>query len=261
MNTIDIPLISPLHRKYFNYACDQKELKHHRAEDIRICLEKVCDDIIFNFVLPENQVNWTDYDLHEKIKASKGFLGKKVVNNLIEAKIIGNKGVHQGEEGDYSEEDIEQSLETIRHFSLAVFYSYFKKFGFVPKQPSWVPTIFSTLPPKYRIEILVEYYNNCSKDFFVIDKLAKAHLKNGDEEKAREFIIQCRDSKEISDYEYEILDGDISLLKSSISLLPIATDLETAKNNFNNLLPSINEDERDGFVCLMSMILNGNNPQ
>lgn len=53
------------------------------------------------------------------------------------------------------------------------------------------------------------------------------------------------------------LDNDISLLKENLKRLPIATDLEMSKDNFNSLLPEIAEDERDSFICLMSMILNG----
>ena len=56
---------------------------------------------------------------------------------------------------------------------------------------------------------------------------------------------------------YEVLDNDISLLKENLKRLPIATDLEMSKDNFNSLLPEIAEDERDSFICLMSMILNG----
>lgn len=47
------------------------------------------------------------------------------------------------------------------------------------------------------------------------------------------------------------------MLKENLKRLPIATDLEMSKDNFNSLLPEIAEDERDSFICLMSMILNG----
>ena len=46
MNEIVIPLVSPLSRKYYAYASEKSEHKHHRAEDVRICLEYICDHII-----------------------------------------------------------------------------------------------------------------------------------------------------------------------------------------------------------------------
>lgn len=43
---ISMPLISPLSRKYFNYAQEKENRKHYRAEDIRICIEYICDEIV-----------------------------------------------------------------------------------------------------------------------------------------------------------------------------------------------------------------------
>lgn len=252
-----VPLISPLSRKYFDYASEQNGYKHHRAEDIRLCLEYVCNQIIFIFMSEDIKKKWRRYDLHDKLNASRSFLDEQVVDKLIEAKNLGNKGVHQGEEGNYSEEDIEKYLDVIRDFSLEIFYSYFKNNGFDFKKTSWIPTIFSTLPPRYRVKILEKYYKNDNKSLFVIEKLSKAYLKSGLEKEAREFLLRCYEKKEIAVESYELLDNDISLLKGSISKLPIAKDLESSKNNFNKLLPLIEEKERDGFVCLMSIILNG----
>lgn len=257
MENLMVPLISPLSRKYYDYASEKDGHKHHRAEDVRLCLEYVCDQIIFIFMSEDTQQHWNEYDLHEKLKASRNFLDKRVVNKLIKAKIIGNKGVHQGEEGDYSEEDIDQSLKAIRDFSLEVFYSFFKKNGFHCQKPNWIPTAFSTLPPSYRTEILEKYYRNCDKSSFVIDKLSKAYLKSGAEKKARDFLRGCYERQEITVDLYELLDDDISLLKRNLSKLPIAKDLESSKENFNQLLPAIDENERDSFICLISMILNG----
>lgn len=47
MNEIVIPLVSPLSRKYYAHASEKSEHKHHRAEDVRICLEYICDHIIY----------------------------------------------------------------------------------------------------------------------------------------------------------------------------------------------------------------------
>lgn len=257
MRNITIPLVSPLSRKYYNYASNKDGHKHHRAEDIRICLEKVCDQIIYVFVSEQDKEKWKKYKLHNKLGSSRNFLDKKIVDKLISAKVLGNIGVHEGEEGNYTVEEIEESLNIVREFSLEVFYAYFKKNGFNHQNESWMPTVFSVLPPIYRVEILEKYYNNCDKSPFVIDKLSKAYLKNGSIEEANEFLKNCYEENEITFELYEVLFNDIQMLNKSISFLPISKDLETSKKNFNKLLLSIEENERDTFIYLMSMILNG----
>ena len=256
MRDIIVPLVSPLSRKYYNYASEKNERKHHRAEDIRLCLEYICDHLVLIFASEQDKNKWKSYTLHDKLKASRNFMDKKIVDKLISAKIIGNKGVHEGEKSDYTEKDIDNSLKAIKDFSLEIFCVYFKKNGFYSNKKSWVPTVFSTLPPIYRIEILEKYYNNCCKSSFVIDKLSKAYLKGGLEKEAKKFLLSCYEKKEITAELYGKLEDDILLLKRNISKLPIAVDLEASKKNFNNILPMIEENERDSFICLMSVILN-----
>ena len=110
MENISIPLISPLSRKYYQYANDDSEKIHHRAEDVRICIEKVCDSIIIQLVKPDTKRKWKDYKLHNKIEACKEFMNHIIVDDLLNAKGIGNMGVHDGEEGNYSSQDIDKSL-------------------------------------------------------------------------------------------------------------------------------------------------------
>lgn len=258
MDTFLVPLISPLSGKYYNYALDEANRKHYRALDIRHCLELICDEIIVEFVSDADKKAWnnSDYDLHRKLKAAKPFLGKKTVDRLIQAKILGNTGVHKGEEGDYTEEDIEKATEAIRSFSLDVFLAYFKHYGFEPYQHPWVPTVFSTLPPIYRIQILEKYYL-VNPSPFVIDKLSKAYLKNGEKEKAQDYLLNCCNKKQLTTDQYNYLKNDIALLFEHIHRFPIAKNLSDARENFNQLLSSIDEEKRNSFVCLISTILNG----
>lgn len=78
---IEVPLISPVSRKYYNYANEKDNRKHYRAEDVRICLEYICDEIIKDFVSETGKKNWNSYDLHGKLKASKIFWIKKWLMN------------------------------------------------------------------------------------------------------------------------------------------------------------------------------------
>jgi len=254
---MDLPLISPLSRKYYLYAGETKERIHHRAVDIRMCLGYICDEIVIQFVSPETKNKWKKFNLHEKIEAAKEFMDNGVIDKVLEAKGIGNKGAHEGEEGAYTSQDIDGSLEVIKQFSLEIFYSYFVKNGFGSSgNRSWIPTVFSTLPPIYRVEILCKYYIY-NQSPFVIDKLSKAYLKSGKKEEGIDFLENCFKKKQINELQFLILKDDLVLLEQSFNRLPIADNLEIAKNNFNRLLPSINEDQRDVFVCIVSIILNG----
>lgn len=254
---ISLPLISPLSRKYYLYASETEEKKHHRAIDIRICLEYVCDEIVIEFVSSEEKNKWERYKLHQKIEATRAFMDSVTVERLLLAKGIGNEGAHKGEEVEYTAHDIEDALESIKQFSLEIFHVYFIKNGFDDLvNKSWVPTVFSILPPIYRVTILNKYYL-CNPSLFVIDKLAKAYLKSGKKKEGINFLGDCLKKNEINSEQYIILKNDLDLLEQSFNKLNVVKDLEGAKNNFNLLLPTIEEDKRDIFVCLISMILNG----
>jgi len=254
---INLPLISPLSRKYYLYAGETQEKIHHRAGDVRQCLRYVCDHMVIQFVSSATKNKWKKLDLHDKIKASEEFMDISIVNKVLSAKAVGNKGAHEGEEGLYTVQDIENSLEAIKEFSLELFYSYFVKNGFGNfTNGSWVPTVFSTLPPIYRVEILNKYYQT-NKSPFVIDKLSKAYLKSSMKKEGIDFLKDCLEKKEINEDQFMILRYDLDLLEKSFEKLGVADNLEKAKDNFNRLLPAIKEEDRDVFVCLVSMILNG----
>ncbi len=253
---MDMPLISPVSRKYYNYAREKENRKHYRVEDIRICIEYICDEIIFEFVSEEDQKKWKNYDLHSKLVSAKQFMNSNIVNRLIKAKNIGNKGAHKGEEGKYTVENIEKAIEVVREFSLEVFLAYFKRNGFGVETNSWMPTVFSTLPPIYRSVILRKYYE-VDNSIIVIDKLSKAYAKARMEKEAKTFLEECYNKSELTVGQYNVLLHDVDLLNRNIDKLPIANDLEKAKENFNTLLEVIPEEERDRFVCLISTILNG----
>ena len=142
-------------------------------------------------------------------------MDKTVVNRLIKAKTVGNKGVHKGEEGKYTEANIEKAIEAVREFSLEVFVAYFKHNGFGIVTNSWMPTAFSTLPPVYRVVILKRYYAS-DNSIIVIDKLSKAYTKAGLGDEANEFLKECYYKKELDMEQYGVLLNDVELLKRNL---------------------------------------------
>lgn len=228
---------------------------YYRSLDIRICLEKIANLMIYEFVESHIKEKWGRYDLHEKLLASKTFLNNKVVTDLIGAKKIGNKAVHEGLEANITENNIEISLEAVSNFSIEMFVSFFKVNGFHNNGPSkWAPTILSVLPPKYRIQILNKYLEY-DKSYLVIRKLTMAYLKNGQDNECFQFIEKSYSDNLISREEAETLNYDMVSLKHSIKLLPISGNLEKAKDNFQDLVKFIPVNDINKFALLVSMIL------
>lgn len=79
---IDIPLITPLSMKYYNKASFKENETYYRALDIRLCLEKICDEIILEFVSSEAKKNWSKYTLHKKLESAKSFLDSAVIKEI-----------------------------------------------------------------------------------------------------------------------------------------------------------------------------------
>jgi hypothetical protein len=251
----EIPLIIPMATKYFDKAKDNNKDLYYRVLDIRLCLEKIADSMIFEFVTDKTQEEWHNYSLHKKLLASKEFLDAKIVDDLIFAKRVGNSGVHKGEETEVSDSEIELSLLAVSNFSIEIFVAYFKKYGFHNKGDSaWVPTILSTLPPSYRIRILEQYFD-FDNSVLVIDKLAMAYLKNDMVEQCVKFIMNCYKDELISGYQYSELIEKMKLLKENLHKFSIAKNLEMSKENFENLMDIIPENQRGKFGILVSMIL------
>ncbi|KGN00957.1 hypothetical protein IRP63_12195 [Clostridium botulinum] len=253
---LEIPLITPVSLKYYNKARIAKNDTYYRALDIRLCLEKISNDLLLQFFSSDEQTKWNKLTLHDKLKKAETFMDPDIVNNIINTKIIGNNGVHEGEEANLKPEDIQHSLNSIQEFSLEIFLAYFKKFGFFHPNDSWVPVIFSTLPPIYRVKILKKYFQY-DKSIHIIDKLAMALLKSNMIEESYSFIKYCLENKYLNEYEYYNFLEKLNILEEKLDKLPISQNFVDSKKNFNNLLDSIPENERDSFAILVSMILNG----
>ncbi|KAA8995544.1 hypothetical protein F4V43_19285 [Paenibacillus spiritus] len=251
----EIPLIVPIAASYFKKAMDSQNDFYYRSIDIRLCLERIADSMIYEFVTSDIKEKWNGYKLHKKLLMAKEFLDNKVVSDLIDAKEFGNMAAHEGVEANITENNIEFSLEAVSNFSVEMFVSYFKVYGFHNNGPSkWAPTILSVLPPKYRIQILNKYLEY-DKSYLVIRKLTMAYLKNGQNNECFQFIERSYNDHLISRNEAKLLSDDMELLMRSISLLPISKNLEMARDSFQDLITSIPDNEINKFALLVSMIL------
>lgn len=69
--------------------------------------------------------------------------------------------------------------------------------------------------------------------------MSKAYLKSGMKKDGIDFLENCFKNNQINENQFLFLKGDLDLLEQSFDKLPIADNLEIAKDNFNRLLPAI----------------------
>lgn len=152
--------ISPLMPKsaleYFIDGSSNNRL-YLRATSIRNCLENIVETIFIHIVEDEKKKEWENLNLYKKLSLLDGFFPKEINVQLHNIRKIGNKGAHPREHKELVEDDINITLDDLSKICEWTILAYFKKNGFV--EHPWVPTVFSTLPPTYRIRILEELFD------------------------------------------------------------------------------------------------------
>lgn len=257
----EVPLIVPMASKYFEKIDNKNVDKYYRAVDLRICLEKICDEFIYKFIEENDKIGWAKNNLYNKLFICEEYLDKKCIDALMNAKNIGNTGAHEGEEGDYTEQQFIEAKKAIFDFSLEVLAFYLRKYGYANLENggSWIPYFFSTLPPLYRVKVLRKYFE-FNKEGIVIEKLAMAYTKAGKHEEMIAFLDECLTKKYINNIQHESLLDEMKQIEGSLSKLPIAKTMQDAKKNFNYACTQIApccDLHNEPFVLLMSLIFYG----
>lgn len=192
--------------------------------------------------------------------------------------------------------DIELTLEDLSKICEWTILAYFKKNGFV--EHPWIPTVFSVLPPIYRIRILEELFN--PKDFnkngvidylkdtqdyyhkpvnelipflqvtptkrekelkgflLLIDKLAMAYLKNRERQKSIDFILKIYEDGFVNEIFKEQMLDRLDTLWNNIDKFLISVNLSEAKESLDKILPAIKEEDSSFFVTLFIAIITQN---
>lgn len=132
-----------------------------RATSIRNCLENIVETIFIHILDEEKKKGWDKKNLNDRLKTLNDFFPEEINNKLHEIRKIGNKGAHQSGHKDLVKEDIELTLMDLRKICEWTITAYFVKNGFT--EHPWIPTVFSTLPPIYRIRTLEEVFDSESK--------------------------------------------------------------------------------------------------
>jgi hypothetical protein len=261
------PIIGEKALFYYNSALSPDKYLYEKAFNLRLCLEKLIDSIIYPILFSESDKekyykkkngdirrddNPIKVDLIQRIDILKQYLDSEYIIKLTSIRLIGNAGVHDGIDSEISKKDVDELFEVIYEFPIKLFSALFRKTGFYSEN-SWTLTVLSVLPPYYRIKILSEYFLE-NKSFTVIEKLSMAYLKNNNEDKAFELLVDSLNNECITYKEYKYLVEGINLLKPNLEKFRIAKSLNDSKNLLKELLQYIKLEERNFCVDLISII-------
>lgn len=159
-----LPLLPETSLPYFEDAQSGNKL-YLRAISIRSCLENIVDTVFVQLIDFDKDCTlkqWEKKDLNDKLNILKSFFPSEINTEIHRIRQIGNRGAHQKGHDSLTTQDVEDALNNLSRVCEWTILSYFKKHGF--NQDSWMPTIFSTLQPIYRIRILEDLFSSLEID-------------------------------------------------------------------------------------------------
>lgn len=146
-----LPLMPDTALEYFLDGQADNKL-YLRATSIRSCLENVVNTIFIHIIDDGYKEGWRKKTLYNKIEMLSDFFPDEINTRLSKIRTLGNNGAHEHLNEKLIEEDVDITLNDLSQICEWTIYSYFLKNGF--SEHPWIPTLFSTLPPIYRIRIL-----------------------------------------------------------------------------------------------------------
>lgn len=153
-----LPLLPATSLSYFEDAQSSNKL-YLRATSIRSCLEYIVDTVfvqLVDFNKDCTSKQWEQKNLYKKLMILESFFPSDINVKIHSIRQLGNKGAHQKGHDCLTTQDVNKTLKDLSRICEWTILSYFKKHGF--NHDSWMPTIFSTLQPVYRIRILMDLF-------------------------------------------------------------------------------------------------------
>lgn len=65
--------------KYYNKAQVEEKETYYRALDIRLCLEKICTDLLIQFIPETKKEKWLKLSLHNNLINAKSFMDNNII--------------------------------------------------------------------------------------------------------------------------------------------------------------------------------------
>lgn len=304
MQEADYPPLMP--QRAFDYYLDERDASrlYQKAVSIRNCLENLFRTVLVHLVDPKDGGAVRTAKLSRRIDLLKHFFPQDVIDSLHRIRKLGNDGAHEENHKKLSSERIRTGLRDLGLVCEWTILTYFKKHGL--RSNAWVATLFSTLPPVYRVRILkqlvaantleqaqvfaqqeitrkwnerrdqesiirfsqglpfndqmpeeTEDETKISNFLLIIDKLAKALVKNHQFDEGFQFIHDMHEQGWMTDANAAYTLSDLQSLQANLHRFPIATTLEEARRNLQQVLPLIAEEESALFTTLFSAIVLG----
>ncbi|HEX4550425.1 DUF4145 domain-containing protein [Pseudomonas sp.] len=304
MQEADHPPLMP--KRAFDYYLDERDVSqlYLKAGIIRNCLENLFRTVLVHLVDPKDARAVGNANLAERINLLKHFFPQDVIESLHRIRKLGNDGAHEENHKKLSNERIRTGLRDLGLVCEWTILTYFKKHGFRSK--AWVATLFSTLPPVYRIRILKQLVDantleqaqvfaqqeitlewnkrreqenvirlsqglpfndqlpeepedeaKISNFLLIINKLAVALVKNQQFGEGCQFIYDKHEQGWITKANAAYMFRELQGLQANLHQFPIATTLEEARRNLQEVLPLIAEEESALFTTLFSAIVLG----
>lgn len=265
------------------------------ATSIRYCIENLCDVFLVYFAERAPTKSWLAKTVSDKLKILKNenFFPEVIYNRLKRINEIGTSGAHVQRHNELNLADVEVAIKDLGKVCEWTLLQYFLRHGFHTQH--WVLTIFSTLPPKYRLSILDELFREKETEYaekysyifpiseispeaqlrrvlagentttmaelvrdefvIIIDKLSMAFLKSGQDDNSIAFLKDCYDKGYIDKEFFDGMFGKINELKIHLDEFPISKDLEQARQHFREVLPAVKPEEYSLFLVVFSAIV------
>lgn len=304
MQEADYPPLMP--QKALDYYLDERDASrlYQKAVSIRNCLENLFRTVLVHLMGPEDRRAARTPSLASRINRLKDFFPQDVIDSLHGIRDLGNDGAHEENHEKLSNERIRAGLRDLGLVCEWTILTYFKKHGLRSK--AWVATLFSTLPPVYRIRILkqlvaantleqaqvfaqqefIREWNErrdqenlirfrqglpfneqtpeetegeakISNFLLIMNKLAVALVKNRQFDEGFQFVHDMHEQGWMTDANATYTLRELQSLQANLHRFPIATTLEEARRNLQEVLPLIAEEESALFTTLFSAIVLG----
>jgi hypothetical protein len=192
-------ILMPINQNFlevFEVFMDENQKNKIRANNVRQYIEGIIDLLLKKIIQqhlkanePYEGVNWS-----RKLKIIKENYDENIAEKFQEIFRIGGDGSHFN--GSVSNQELQKIISQAIHIVEDIFVKYF----LIPEHQFGsenIYTIFSMLPLNNRIYILENVYAHY-KNQEIVDRLSLAYLKNGEVDKAREFLESAKEENIIS---------------------------------------------------------------
>ena len=192
-------MLMPINQNFlevFEVFMDENQKNKIRANNVRQYIEGIIDLLLKKIIQqhlkanePYEGVNWS-----RKLKIIKENYDENIAEKFQEIFRIGGDGSHFN--GSVSNQELQKIISQAIHIVEDIFVKYF----LIPEHQFGsenIYTIFSMLPLNNRIYILENVYAHY-KNQEIVDRLSLAYLKNGEVDKAREFLESAKEENIIS---------------------------------------------------------------